>query len=471
MEQYKTIVIGAGPAGLAAANELAKRGVKTLVLEQGDRPGGLARTEVYKGYRFDIGGHRFYTKNREVQQLWREMLGDDLLTVPRQSRIYYKRRFFNYPLTALNTVTNLGPVESSLIILSYAWARVRPTAKEETFEEWVTNRFGGRLFRTFFKTYTEKVWGIPCDVLRADWAAQRIGKLSVTAAIKNALFGGNSAKTLISEFLYPALGPGMMWERFQESITTNGGRVLLNSAVVRLNHENGSIKSVMVRNGGEPVEIRAESFVSSMPLCDLVAGLRPEPPEDVLRAAAGLKYRDFILVALVVNQPKLFSDNWIYIHAPDVRVGRIQNFRNWSSAMVAEKGKCCLGMEYFCFKGDDLWSMGDFRLCDLAADELAALGLAVRSDVEDAAVVRQEKAYPVYDSEYHRNLQIIRQYLATFGNLQSIGRNGMHRYNNQDHSMLAGLLAARNLLGERHELWSVNTDLSYGETVAEGMDD
>ncbi|MBW4681917.1 MAG: NAD(P)/FAD-dependent oxidoreductase [Microcoleus vaginatus WJT46-NPBG5] len=463
MEQHPVVIIGAGPAGLTAAYELVKQGIKPIVLEKGDKVGGIARTETYKGYKFDIGGHRFYTKVEAVQQLWLEVLGDEFIKVPRLSRIYYQNKFFNYPLDVFNTLLNLGIVESLLILLSYIKVKVQPLPKEETFEQWVTNRFGERLYKTFFKTYTEKVWGIPCNEIQADWAAQRIKGLSLTTAVINALFGSNDTKTLIKEFDYPALGPGMMWERFTEAVEHKGGSVHLNTPIVRLQRDGNRIKSVTAIKDGEKIELYGDQFISTMPVSALINRLDPLPPDEVVEAARSLNYRDFLIVALVVDQADLFPDNWIYIHTPEVKVGRIQNFKNWSAAMVPDARKTCLGMEYFCTEGDGLWTMSDAELLDLATRELAALGLAKASDVEDGTIIRQPKAYPVYDSDYRRHLQTIQNYLESFENLQTVGRNGMHRYNNQDHSMLTGMLAVKNILGENYDLWEVNTERSYYE--------
>lgn len=457
------VIIGAGPAGLTAAYELVKRDIRPLVLEKADKVGGLARTETYKGYRFDIGGHRFYTKVEEVRQLWQEMLGEDFLKVPRLSRIYYQGRFFQYPLDVFNALTNLGMVASLLILLSYFKAQLWPYPEEDTFEQWVTNRFGLRLYRTFFQTYTEKVWGIPCHRIQADWAAQRIGGLSLTAAVSHALFGTNNTKTLIDEFYYPVLGPGMMWQRFQEVVESRGGQVHLHTAVVRFIREGHHIKSITARHGEKMIEIAGEHFISSMSLTELITRLDPAPPSDIIQAARKLTYRAFILVGLIVDRADLFPDNWIYVHSPEVRVGRIQNFKNWSVAKIPDPRKTSLGMEYFCTEGDDIWMMSDAELLELATRELASLGLANISEVEDGVVFRQPKAYPVYDCEYREHLQVIQCFLATIDNLQTIGRNGLHRYNNQDHSMLTGIMAVRNLLGEDHDLWSVNTERSYYE--------
>ncbi|MEG4317854.1 MULTISPECIES: NAD(P)/FAD-dependent oxidoreductase [unclassified Microcoleus] len=463
MKHYPVAIVGAGPAGLTAAYELVKQGIIPVVLEKGDKVGGLARTETYKGYRFDIGGHRFYTKVEAVQQLWQEVLGNDFIKVPRLSRIFYRGRFFNYPISAFNTLFNLGIIESALIILSYLKVKIWPLREEATFEQWVINRFGERLYKTFFKTYTEKVWGIPCSEIQADWAAQRIKGLSLTTAIVNALFGSNDTKTLIKEFDYPALGPGMMWEKFAEAVEKKDGKVDLDTKVISFEREGNKIQSITAEHNGELVQYSAENFITSMPISALVARLQPQPPAEVLHAARSLKYRDFLIVSLIVDRPNLFPDNWIYIHSPEVQVGRIQNFKNWSAALVPDASKTCLGMEYFCNEGGELWEMSDAELVELATRELAELGLVKAADVKDGVVLRQPKAYPVYDAEYRGHLRVLESFLTGIDNLQTIGRNGMHRYNNQDHSMLTGMLAARNLLGEKHDLWDVNTERSYYE--------
>ncbi|MDY7013340.1 MAG: NAD(P)/FAD-dependent oxidoreductase [Cyanobacteriota bacterium] len=465
-KNYPVAIIGAGPAGLTAAYELVKHGIDPLVLEQADKVGGIARTETYKGYRFDIGGHRFFTKVGEVQELWYEVLGDDFIKVPRLSRIYYQGKFFDYPLSLFNTLSNLGIIPSFLILVSYIEAKIKAKLKYpkvETFEDWVSHCFGRRLYETFFKTYTEKVWGIPCTQIQAEWAIQRIRGLSLKKAVINAVFGSNNTATLIKTFDYPRLGPGMMWERFTEAVENKGGQVWLEASVARLKRQDKRIESIEVKRNGEVVEIEADQFISSMPVTALVHRLDPLPPEEVLQAARSLSYRAFVIVALVVNAKDLFPDNWIYIHSPEVTVGRIQNFKNWSPAMVPDPDKTCLGMEYFCSEGDAMWTLSDTELIALATRELERLGLAGAATVEDGTVLRQPKAYPVYDRNYRQHLQVIQNFLGGFENLQTTGRNGMHRYNNQDHSMLTGLLAAKNLLGERHDLWEVNTERSYYE--------
>ena len=463
MKNNQVIVIGAGPAGLTAAYHLVKNGIKPIVLEQSDKVGGISRTEKYKGYHFDIGGHRFFTKVQEVQDLWYEVLEDDFVKTPRMSRIYYQGKFFQYPLSAFDTLQKLGISESFMIIWSYLQAKRQPLPVEDNLEQWVTNRFGERLYKTFFKTYTEKVWGIPCNQIQAEWAAQRIKGLSVKTAVLNALIGKNDTKTLIKEFDYPRLGPGMMWERFTEKIEAAGGEVHMNTKVLGMEREGERITRVIAERDGNLIQFEAENFISSMPLNKLVQKMNPVLPSHVVEAANGLKYRDFLIVSLIIDAPDLFPDNWIYIHSPEVKVGRIQNFKNWSAQMVPDASKTCLGMEYFSNIGDSLWSKTDEELIELAKQELKTLGLANGANVEDGVVIRQPKAYPVYDRDYRQHLDVIQDYLQTFKNLQTTGRNGMHRYNNQDHSMLTALLAAKNLLGEKHDLWDVNTERSYHE--------
>ncbi len=458
------VIIGAGPSGLISAYELVKHGTQLIVLEQADRVGGISRTETYNGYHFDIGGHRFYTKVGEIQQLWSEILGNNFLKVRRLSRIYYNRKFFNYPLELTNALLNLGVINSLLMLISYIRAKIQPHPAEENFEQWVSNRFGRRLYRIFFKSYTEKVWGIPCTEIRADWAAQRIQGMSLKRAILHALFKGNKTKSLIGEFYYPELGPGMMWEKCQEIITDKGGTVELNTTVDRIYHQDFHIQKIRVKQENETFNLEADHFISSMPVSRLILNLEPPAPESVAQAARGLKYRDFLIVALIIDQPHLFADNWIYIHDSNFKVGRIQNFKNWSPAMVPDSNKTCLGMEYFCSRGDELWSMSDSQLIEIARQEIVDLSLLSSANkIEDATVIRQLKAYPIYDDDYRKNLRVIQDYLKNFDNLQTIGRNGMHRYNNQDHSMLTGLLAAKNILGEHHDLWEVNTERSYYE--------
>ena len=442
---YQVVIIGAGPAGLSAAYQLAKRGIHPVVLEQADRVGGLARTEDYKGYRFDIGGHRFFTDDEQIQHIWNEMLRNDLLKVTRLSHIYYRNQFLKYPIEPFNVLSRLGFIESLLIALSYLQAQVRPYSEEKTFEQWVSNRFGRRLYRTFFQTYTEKVWGIPCNELQAEWAAQRIQGLSLRTALTNLLFHNNTLKTLITEFFYPVLGPGMMWESFQQAVESMGGEVHLNAKVVHIERQDRHIQSVTVRHGTGMAKFRGDQFISTLPLRELMKMIDPSPPDRATQAASRLKYRAFVLVGLIVNRKDLFKDNWIYVHNEAVTVARIQNFKNWSAALVPDRNKTSLGMEYFCSTEDKVWRMSDSNLIGLAASELETLGLAFSREVLDGVVFRESHAYPVYDPGYRENLETIQDFLATIANLQTIGRSGMHRYNNMDHSMLMGIQAAESI--------------------------
>lgn len=467
----KVIIVGGGPAGLTAAYELGRHRIPSIVLEQHALVGGHARTESYKGFLFDVGGHRFFTKVEAVNQLWRDVLGEAFITVPRLSRIYYNRRFFYYPLKLWNVLRGLGLTNSALILFSYMRAHFFPHRQEENLEQWVINRFGQRLYRTFFKTYTEKVWGQPCTKIRADWAAQRIKGLSFTSALRNALSNsnGNRIKSLIEQFQYPILGPGMMWQEVGKIAEARGSRIRLNTEAVQIHRTGHHIDSVTVRCGSQEEVISGTDFISSMPVNLLIARMTPPPPEPVLAAARRLSHRDFLMVALIVNRKRLFPDHWIYVHSPEVRVARIQNFKNWSAQMTPDPNKTSLGLEYFCSVGDELWEMPDPDLIELAKQELETIGLARHSDVEDGMVIREPRAYPVYDPGYQDNLEVIKQYLSTFDNFQTVGRNGLHRYNNQDHAMLTAMLAVRNILGERHDLWRVNTEEEYHEEITEGQ--
>jgi protoporphyrinogen oxidase len=466
-KEKRVVVIGAGPSGLTAAYELWNHGVHADVYEKDDIVGGLARTARHEGYRFDMGGHRFYTKALEVQRIWHEILGSDFLKRPRLSRIYYDGRFFQYPLKPWNALSRLGLYQSVRVGLSYLKWQVRPHQVERTFEQWVTNRFGKRLFLIFFRDYTEKVWGVPCSELKAEWAAQRIKDLSLrTAVISMIIKPRQTIKTLIEEFEYPRLGPGMMWEKMSERIEDAGGKVSLERPLLRFKRDGMRFTSAVVGDGDGEREVPGTDFISSMPITDLVKRLDPPAPPEVLAAADQLSYRSFLTVCLVTDDADLFPDNWIYIHDPNVLVGRIQNYKNWSPEMVPDLSKSGIGMEYFCNEGDELWSTSDEELVDMATRELESIGLAPSNSVDSGCVFRMAKAYPVYDSEYGEHLDCIRDYVSSFENLQTIGRNGLHRYDNQDHAMMTGLLAARNVaLGERNDVWAVNTEAEYLEEV------
>jgi protoporphyrinogen oxidase len=467
----EVVVIGAGPAGLTAAYALTKRGEPVTVLEGDSVVGGISRTVERDGWRFDIGGHRFFTKVPVVEELWHEILPDDeFLLRPRMSRIYYKGKFIDYPLRALNALQKLGLVESVACILSYVRARIRPPKDQTNYEGWLVARFGWRLYRHFFKSYTEKVWGMPASQMPADWAAQRVKNLSLRTAVVNALLPKRNQKdvtSLIEEFQYPMFGPGMMWERARDLVVERGGRVLMDTPVARIRHAGGRATAVVAVEGGAEVEHPADHVVSSMPLPELVLAMDPPAPAEVQAAARRLSHRDFLTVALVVPQSDGFPDNWIYIHSPDVKVGRIQNFASWSPYMVKE-GRTCLGLEYFVFEGDELWSSADEDLVALGARELERLGLAKAADVEAGYVVRMPKAYPVYDEGYRDAVDVLRKWLGDVApNVHPVGRNGMHKYNNQDHSMLTAVLSVENILdGAGHDVWAVNVDEDYHESSA-----
>jgi protoporphyrinogen oxidase len=481
-ERNDVLIIGAGPAGLTAAWELMKHEIPVKVLEKDARyVGGLARTVEHKGYRFDIGGHRFFSKNQEIEDTWTEILGDELLTRGRLSRIYYRGRFFAYPLKAFNALRNLGPIETVRCLASYGYAKLRPVPNPRTLEDWVRNQFGWRLFSIFFKTYTEKVWGISTKELSADWAAQRIKSLDLWTAIRSAVFPhrtgdrrGEIVTTLIDKFRYPRLGPGQMWERAAAVLAERGQPVQFGRTLLRIEHDSGRVKAVITRNAkGAVEEHRAAEFISSIPIRELIGLLEPAPPAAVRDAANALSYRDFISVAVMIDRADVFPDNWIYIHDPSVLVGRIQNFKNWSPEMVPDQSKTCLGLEYFCFEGDGLWTMDDSALVDLARRELAQLKICSPEEVFDGVVVRQQKAYPVYDDVYQARVDTVREYLAAhLPNLHLAGRNGMHKYNNQDHSMMTALLVARAIAtGSSLDPWNVNADAVYHEDIRVGEKD
>jgi protoporphyrinogen oxidase len=473
---FEVVIAGGGPAGLTAAYELSRHGRGCVVLEADPRlVGGISRTDEYKGYRFDIGGHRFFSKSGEINALWREILGDDFITRSRLSRIYYDRKFFHYPLKPVDALWKLGVWRSARIVLSYLRARARPIRPERSFEDWVVNRFGRELFEIFFKSYTEKVWGMSTSAISADWAAQRIQGLSLTRAVTSALFGGLKSrrgeviKTLIDEFQYPRLGPGQMWETARDRIRQQGGAVHLGRKVVRIEHDGSAVTAFVAADAmGHTTHYFGSHFLSTMPIRDLIRAMDPPAPADVIGAAESLRYRDFLSVVLIVDRPETFPDTWIYVHEPAVRVGRIQNFKNWSPDLVPDPSRSSLGLEYFCFEGDDLWTMTDAELLELGRREIDAIGLVAASEVVDGCVVRMPKAYPVYDDEYLDHLAVIRRWLSNIANLELAGRNGMHKYNNQDHSMMTALLAARNILGQGwYDTWKVNTDAEYHEEGAE----
>jgi protoporphyrinogen oxidase len=471
------LIIGAGPAGLTAAYALSKAGKKLALLEADPRyVGGISRTVEYKGYRFDIGGHRFFSKSAEIEALWSEILGPDLLERPRLSRIYYHGKFFAYPLRPLEAFTKLGPWESLRCMASYAKAHFGAQVEARSFEDWVSQRFGKRLYEIFFRTYTEKVWGMPCSQISADWAAQRIKGLSLSTALTNALSsylfeqksGEESPKTLIRSFRYPRLGPGMMWERCAEKVQSLGGTLEQGWRVTELHWlpAEESWHATAVNESGHLRHWVAKHVISSMPMVQLGYAMRPALSSPALSAARRLRYRDFITVALILDDEHPIEDNWIFVHEPGVKVGRIQNFKSWSPELVPDPARTCYGMEYFCFEGDGMWNLPDSELIALAKREIAAIGLARPSAIRDAAVVRQPKAYPVYDEHYQSHVATLRREIQQHcPNLHLVGRNGMHKYNNQDHSMMTALLTVKNILAGKtlYDVWQVNEDAEYHE--------
>ncbi len=475
-------IIGAGPAGLTAAYLLTKKGFSVTVIEKDPHyVGGISRTVEHDGFRFDIGGHRFFSRAKEVVELWNEILPDDFIQRPRMSRIYYEGKFYSYPLRAFEALWNLGVLRSTLCMASFAKAKMFPKKNVVSFQDWTVNQFGHRLFSIFFKTYTEKVWGMPCDEMSADWAAQRIKGLSLGAAVLDGLKrslglnkrpnDGMQTKTLLETFRYPRLGPGMMWEAARDHVVAGGNSVMMGHALKQIAQDQvtGRWRVQATAPDGAAMTINAAHVISSAPMRELAGRIHPVP--NTLNQALDLKYRDFLTVALMIKADDLFPDNWIYIHDSKVKVGRIQNFRSWSPEMVPDQSIACVGLEYFCFEGDGLWSSSDAELVALATREMAILGLCGADQVVGGVVVRQEKAYPVYDEAYAANVRAMRDELeAKYPTLHLVGRNGMHRYNNQDHAMMTAMLTVRNIeAGARiYDIWGVNEDAEYHEAGDEG---
>ncbi len=465
----KVVILGAGPAGLAAALALTQHGLKPIVLEQSGTVGGMCRTESHNGFLFDIGGHRFFTKFDEVQALWEDILGDDLLLRPRLSRIYYQGKFFDYPLRAGNALRNLGIRESARCMLSYGRARLRGRGDEENFEQWVSNRFGYRLFDIFFRSYTEKVWGIPTHEIGADWAAQRIKNMELSTAIIGALRrplgrmvnDQGEVASLIEQFHYPRKGPGMMYDAMADRIRDQGGEIRLHTTVTGLTLESGTITGVTATTEGRNTTLEADHVMSSIPLTALVRGMTP--PAHITESIAALRYRNLLTVNLIVDAEELFPDNWIYVHEPALQLGRIQNYKNWSPEMVPDPTKTSLGLEYFCSHDDPIWKQTDAALIEMATGELRQTGLIGDASVIDGCVVRAPRAYPVYSRGYEKHLSALVNFVGEHKNLHPMGRYGMFKYNNSDHSILTALLSVENILGANHRVWDVNTETEYHE--------
>lgn len=476
-EAGRVVIIGAGPAGLTAAYELGRHGRTATVLEADNVVGGISQTAQRDGWRFDLGGHRFFTKVQRVEDFWHEILEDDeFLQRPRKSRIYYQGKFYDYPIKPLNAFGNLGPVEAARCAMSYLWARARPPKEQSSLEDYIVANYGWRLYRHFFKTYSEKVWGVPTAELSADWGAQRIKGMSLFKAVWEPLRarmvgrrrGSGQVTSLIEEFQYPKYGPGMMWERCREKVEAAGTKVIMATPVTQIRHEDGQAKVVISEHDGVKTEYPADHVISSMPFNLLLANMDPQPPAEVLEASENLRFRDFLTVALVVPAGKVpWDDNWIYIHDPGVKTMRIQNFGSWSPYLVKD-GRNVLGLEYTVLEGDESWNASDEDLIARGTKELEELGLVDASDVEAGYVVRVPKAYPVYDEGYKENAEVLRKWLeANVPNVHPVGRNGMHRYNNQDHSMYTAMLTVENIVDDaNHDIWAVNVEEEYHEDKA-----
>jgi protoporphyrinogen oxidase len=473
---HDVVIIGAGPAGLTAAYMLTKRGIAPTVLEADTVVGGISRTAVRDGWRFDIGGHRFFTKVKPVNDLWFEILGkDEFLRRPRMSRIYYRGKLYDYPIKPANALKNLGPVEAVRCGFSYLYARVRPPKDQSTLEGYIVANYGRRLYNHFFKTYNEKVWGVPASEIASDWGAQRIKGMSLFAAVWEpirAKVAGSRDKSkqvtsLIEEFNYPRYGPGQMWEKCTELVAEKGTKVVFDSTVTKIEHAGGRALAVTADSNGVTNRYECTDVISSMPISALLEAMDPPVPAEVMQAARALRYRDFMTVALVVPEEYGFPDTWIYIHDPDVEVGRIQNFSSWSPYLVKD-GRTCLGLEFFVQEGDEMWTKSDTELVEQGKRELEHLHLVDAAKVESGYVVRMPKAYPFYDWVYKDNVNVLRAWLEAHApNVHPVGRNGMHRYNNQDHSMYTAMLTVENIFGADHDVWSVNVEEEYHEEVAE----
>ena len=467
---YECCIIGAGPAGLGAALELVRNGhTDIIIIDKNDSVGGLSRTHFFEGARFDIGPHRFFSKNKEVNEIWHSSLGADYRSVSRLTRIFYKNKYFYYPIKTFDILTKLGFKESLKIILSSITSQIKRTDKAITFENWLIQKFGRRIYEVFFKTYTEKVWGIPCSQISAEWASKRIKGADAAGIIRHALSLGKkrNIRTLAEKFNFPVLGAGQMYESICDRVTSNGAGLMLNSRVGRFNIAKNKINSIAVVDpAGKEIGISAKHFFSSIPLAHFFKMLSPSDSDEINRAADKLKYRDHVTVNLLVNKRDIFSDQWIYVHAPELKIARVVNFNNFSEAMVENSNKTALSAEFFLFKGAGLWNESDEALAHLAIGDLDKMGILTEGDVEKTWVMRETEVYPVYYIGFQENYDLLKSRIDMISNLYSIGRGGMHKYNNMDHSLMSGILAARNYLGipdSPYVLWNIDTDSEYLE--------
>ena len=445
-----------------------KNGIKDIIIvDKNSRVGGLARTEKFGCSRFDIGPHRFFTKNKEINQLWHDTLGDDFIPVNRLTRILYKKKLFNYPVSAFDALSKLGVLDSTEAILSYLNARIKPKNQINTFEDWISNKFGKKLFDTFFRTYTEKVWGIPCDQIGKEFAEQRIKGLDIIQVLKNTIIGKNNVKTLVDQFDYPILGAGQMYEAWADLATSKGATVLLDTKVVSINVKDRNISGIKVEdNTGNEIEIVAKQYFTSLPITHFFDLIEPAVNKKILMANSKLYYREHITVNLIIDKSGLFLDQWIYIHEPDVKMARVANYNNFSKSMVSKKNKTAISVEYFAFQNDQIWKLDNQSIIDLAIDEMHSVGLIDKLSVEQGFVIRETESYPTYYLGYKDSYNILKDEVNKFENLYPIGRGGMYKYNNQDHSTYSGILAARNYLndeGSPFDLWQINIDAEYQE--------
>ena len=461
MISKKVIIIGAGPSGLGAALELQKNHVKDiLIIEKNPDPGGLCRTVSFQDNRFDIGPHIFFSKNKEINELWHNIAGNEFITHKKLTKIYYKNKFFDYPLKPLNTLKNLGVIESSQAIIDYIISRIKTDKGDmQSFEKWVYKNFGKKLYQTFFRTFTEKFWGIDCKKISADWAAQRIKSLNLSKAILDAINpfrNSESDKKIGKIFHYPLYGTGVMYERMAEKIMEQGGTFLFDTMVEKINIQDNKVESITLKNKNAEYIIPIQTLFSSMPLTKVVKEMKPKVREDVLRATTELFFRDHISINLILDSSNLFPEHWLYIHSPKVKMARIVNYNNFSSCMTANKKTTALGVEYFVFQGDDIWNMTDRDIIEVAKEELQLMNLLKKNTIKEGFVVRNVDSYPVYFLEYKKHYSTVRKFISNFVNLVCIGRGGIYRYINQDYSLYTGILSARNYCGIHYDVWKEN---------------